>query len=539
MEPIAHATIYEAFAAMAEKQARKRVLVFFGSEWTFAELRTQSDQLAASLLQLGIAPGDRVLLYLHNIRQWLVAFFALQRIGAVPVAASALATQQEVLLTLKQTGARVVICLDSHFGYVMRARESTVIETVIVTRLTEMLPWWKRVVDFGLKTTSRGTFARGPGVVSFGSCLAVSSPSLPPYAGKAEDTMLLCFTSGVQGDPKGIPYTHALFLQSCVAPRYVSECLVPIGEGVLLLGCSLCECLGIVSALCTLICAGETLILAPEENIDAFMAAIQRYRVTHLLGSPDLYRGFLQNSRLDAYEMTSLKYCLVGGDILPRGLAEGWRNRFEQDLYTSYALTETCGLVACCPPVDRIPTGAAGKLFSNQSVLLVDPQTLTNVPTGVPGEILVSSDHMPTAYVEAPAQTEGSFIQIEGRWWFRTGDIGRLDEDGWLYYLSRGTDLIHFRDQVIVAAEIERVLEAHPAVMRAAVVGIPDPDTGERIKSFLVLTPGSKGINSQKLMDWCREKMPSHMVPQYIEFRDMLPTTKEGKLLKRELLVQD
>lgn len=224
---------------------------------------------------------------------------------------------------------------------------------------------------------------------------------------------------------------------------------------------------------------------------------------------------------------------------MPQEVAERWLKRFGKPVYQGYGATETCGRVSLTPMGENPPGGTAGRVTALQKVKLVDPDTLAPVPPGEPGELLVSSDHMVTAYWNKPEETADCFVRIEGRLWYRTRDIVCIDENGWLFYLDRSVDTIKHKGYRVAASEIESVLQEHHAVVASCVVGIPDEKVGERIKAFVVLKTDIKGISAYELMKWCRERLSSYKVPQYIEFRDMLPKSKVGKLLRRELRAEE
>jgi len=247
----------------------------------------------------------------------------------------------------------------------------------------------------------------------------------------------------------------------------------------------------------------------------------------------------LEHGRLDYYDLSSLKYCFCGGDVLPQEVAERWLRRFGNPLYQGYGTTETCGRVSLTPMGEKAPAGSAGRVTPLQKVKLVDPDTLEPVPPGEPGELLVSSEHMVRGYWNKPEETAACFIEREGRLWYRTRDIVRIDEEGWLFYLDRSVDTIKHKGYRVAASEVEAVLQEHPAVIAACVVGVSDERVGERIKAFVVLKENIKGVSAYELIRWCRERLAPYKVPQYIEFRDMLPKSKVGKVLRRELRAEE
>jgi long-chain acyl-CoA synthetase len=224
---------------------------------------------------------------------------------------------------------------------------------------------------------------------------------------------------------------------------------------------------------------------------------------------------------------------------MPQEVADRWFERFGRPVYIGYGATETVGGVSMTPPDQTPPPGAMGRVLPNKEVRIVDPALLTSVPEGEAGELLVHSDPMVTEYLNKPDETHAAFIDLDGKRFYRTADVVRTDADGWLFFVDRTVDTIKHKGYRVSASEIECVLQDHPAVIASCVVGIPDPKVGERIKAFVVLKKDVKGITGYDLISFCRQRMAAYKVPQYIEFRDMLPKSKVGKLLRREIRAEE
>jgi len=315
-----------------------------------------------------------------------------------------------------------------------------------------------------------------------------------------------------------------------------AEGLVPEGEGVTLLAAPFYHIIGQMDAMTPLLVTGETVIVMPRVVLDAMFDHIQRYKATRMFAVPALYRMILEHDRLDFYDLSSLKYCGTGGDVLPVEVGRRWFKRFGVPLYQGYGATELCGAVSLSYAQDGIPPeGAAGRISPGSKFRLVDPETMEPVPQGEAGELLATSPYAVKAYWNKPEETEKCFSIIDGEVWYRTRDIVEIDSQGWLYFRDRSVDLIKHKGYRIAAAEVERVLQEHPAVIAASVVGVPDERVGERIKAFVVLKEDIKGVSGLELINWCKERLAPYKVPQYIEFRDMLPKSKVGKFLRREL----
>jgi len=205
-------------------------------------------------------------------------------------------------------------------------------------------------------------------------------------------------------------------------------------------------------------------------------------------------------------------------------------------MYQGYGATETAGIISICYSEDGVPPeGSVGKINPGTEYKLVEPGTLEPVAPGEPGELLVTSPYAVTGYINKPEETVECFLNLEGKTWYRTKDIVKIDENNWVYFEDRAGDMIKHKGYRVAAAEVERILEEHPAVISSSVVGIPDEKVGEGIKAFVVLKEDIKGVSSYDLQKWCRDRLPSYKVPAYIEYRDMLPKSKVGKFLRRQL----
>jgi len=249
-----------------------------------------------------------------------------------------------------------------------------------------------------------------------------------------------------------------------------------------------------------------------------------------------MYRMILEHDRVDYYDLSSLKYCGTGGDVLPIEVADRWFKKFGIPLYQGYGCTETCGAISLSYACDGVPPeGSAGKVSPGTKFKIIDPDTLEPLPPGETGELITTSPYAVTGYWNKPDETEKCFLNIDGEMWYRTGDMVDVDENNWLYFRDRSVDMIKHKGYRVAAAEVERVLQEHPAVIAASVVGIPDEKVGERIKAFVVLKEDIRGVSGWELTRWCHDRLPSYKCPSYIEFRDMLPKSKVGKFLRREL----
>ncbi len=531
-------TVYEQFLRVVKEGPSRTALIYLGRRYTYSELREAVETLAGALHRLGLRKGDRAILYLPNSPQWVISWLALLRLGVMAVPISPIYTPADLSYMAQDSGAKAIFCLDTNFGYVAQVLPETQVSFVVVTNMADPLPWWKRLIGLAFDKVPRGHFSRGAGVYTFRELMKGPAASPPPHDAEPEDLLEMLYTGGTTGLPKGVPYTHVVFLESITEQRSMSEPYIPKGTDRVIQGGPLFHILGQAMGLGALL-SGDTLVLLPRVNLDGLMDHIQRYRILTFFGVPTLYRMILEHDRLDYYDLSSLRYCFSGGDVLPLEVAERWKRRFGVPLYQGYGTTETCGRVSLTPMGEEAPPGSAGKVTPLQRVKLVDPDTLEPVPPGEPGELLVSSDHMVREYWNKPEETAKCFIEMDGRLWYRTRDIVRIDRDGWLFYLNRSVDTIKHKGYRVAASEVEAALQEHPAVIAACVVGVPDKRVGERIKAFVVLKEDIKGVSAYDLIRWCRERLAPYKVPHYIEFRDMLPKSKVGKVLRRELRAEE
>lgn len=362
---------------------------------------------------------------------------------------------------------------------------------------------------------------------------------LPPEPRQeGEELVEILYTGGTTKSPKGVPINAKLFLSQCHNSIQTTDPLFPRERNILLCGVPLFHILGQTLAL-GLILAGGTVILHPRATLDSIFVCIQRFRAKSVIGVPVFYRMVLEHRRVDQYDLGSVECWLSAGDVLPVEVGKRFHDKFGKYIYQAYGTTETGGGVTSCPVDILNPPKSAGRILPNKKYKLVDPVTLESVRSGEPGELLVSSENMPTCYLNKPEETRKSFIELDGEKWYRTGDIMSVDKEGNFFFVDRTVDTIKHKGYRISSSEVEATLQEHPAVIGACVVGVPDPSVGERIKAFVVLKEDIKGITGYDLIKWCRERLGPYKVPQYIEFRDMLPKSKVGKLLRRELRTEE
>jgi long-chain acyl-CoA synthetase len=528
--------IYNAFAAAAEKYGSKTAIIYLGTRFSYNRVVKLAERFAFSLRAQGIEENDRIVMYVPNSVQWVIAWLGIQRAGAVVIPITPIYTAHDLKYIANDSGAKYIVCSDTNYGYVKQVFPETGFKKAIVTRLTDILPWWKRLFGWAFDRVPKGKVSKDDNTISFKKMLSSGNHNshLPVLKNEETDTAEILYTGGTTKFPKGVPISHGLYLESAFEQIIICEPLFPPSDNVVIGSSPLFHILGQTTALSVLL-VGGSIILMPRVNLDAIFDSAQRYKAKTLIGVPTLYRMILEHDRLDLYDLSSLEYCFNGGDVLPVEINQRWRNKFNKPIYQGYGATETCGGVSMCPADEENPLKSIGKTVPSKKIKIVDSETLEPVPLNTPGELLVHSERMVREYWNKPEETEAAFVEMDGLRYYRTADIVSMDEAGHLYFVDRTVDTIKHKGYRISSSEIESVLQEHPAVIGSCVVGIPDPRVGERIKAFVVLKEDVKGITGYDLIKWCREKLVAYKIPQYIEFRDMLPKSKVGKLLRREI----
>lgn len=527
--------VFTQFERMCEKYPDRIAVIYLGEKFTYARLRNLIDRFATALHRLNVRKGDKILLYLSNSVQWVVSFFGIQKIGGVAVPVAPIYTSFEIEYMINDSGAETIICLDTNFGYVQDIFPKTGLKRIIVTNLADLLPFYKRAVGFLFDKIPNGIVKKEPHIHFFKELIRQPPEKLEVEIDPWTDLSYILYTGGTTGFPKGVPGNHMGMVS------YVRDIMEDVVGGYLQEGKDTYIAINPLFHIMALglfvaigLNYGNTTVLMPVPQVDAILKAIEKYRVRWFLGVPALYRMILENDRLDQYDLSSLRYCYCGGDVLPVEVFKRWKELLGVPIYQVYGSTEA-GHVTYSR-LDREPDlTSIGQPLKTRECKVVDPDTLEPVPVGETGELVVTSDYTLKYYWNKPDETSRSYVEIDGKVYYRMGDYVRLGEEGTIYYVERSADVIKHKAYRVSASEIEAVLQDHPTVIGACVVGVPDPKVGERIKAIVVLKEDARGVDASELMRWCRERLAPYKVPQYIEFRDMLPKSKVGKLLRREI----
>ena len=527
---------FSLFEEACRRDPGNTALFYLGERFSYGNLKELVDRFAFALLKIGVEPGDRVMLYIPNCPQWIIANFAINKIGAVMVPVSPIYTSFEIEYIIKDAEIKTVICLDTNFGYVREVMAKTDLQRVIVTDLVEFVSLWKRVVGYLFDKIPKGKIGKGKEVFFFKALIGdywTGPPEIKTDPWK--DLAYIMYTGGTTGFPKGVPGNHmgeVSYIRDIMDDVIGQD--IKKGSDVILMVNPLFHIMAKGFALAFSLNFGNTLVLMPSPEVDPILSAIQKYRVRWMLGVPALYRMILENDRIDQYNLSSLRYCYCGGDVLPAEVYKSWKERYGIPIYQVYGSTEAGHVAYSLLSKDPSPV-TVGKPLKSRRCLIVDPESLNPVPPGEVGELLVTSEYTLKSYWKKPEETRFSYVPLNGEIYYRMGDFVKQNDAGEIEFVERTADVIKYKGYRVSASEIEAALQDHPTVIGACVVGVPDPKVGERIKAIVVLKEDAKGVGSTDLTRWCRDRLAAYKIPHYIEFRDMLPKSKVGKLLRREI----
>lgn len=514
-------------------------LVFLGATLTYRELKEQVDHLASALAGLGVKPGDRVAIVLPNCPQNAITFFAVLRLGAVVVQHNPLYTEHELRHQLADCGATVVVCLDRVYPAVAKVQADTAVTQVVVTSLSDYLPRTARLrmrlpgrQAKRVRAQLQSPVPKGASVIRFPRLLASASvPARQAPVDPERDVAVLQYTGGTTGLSRGAMLTHHNLVSNAYMNR-VWDVGATVGREVTLGVLPLFHVYGLTVCLTSSILLGGTLVLLPRFDLDLVLDAIDRWRPTTFPGVPPIYKALADSPRVREHDLGSIRICISGAMRLPVEVQEQFERISGARLVEGYGLTETSPSTHCNPVVGERRPGTIGLPLPGTDcrvVDLADPER--QVPVGERGELVIAGPQVFARYWGQQDQA-GVFTQ-DG--YLLTGDIVTMDAEGWFTVVDRKKELIIAGGFNIYPSEIEQVLLRVAGIEDVAVVGVPDRYRGETVKAVVVRTPGST-LTAEQVQAACAERLTTYKVPQLVEFRDTLPRSTVGKVLRRFLV---
>ncbi|HET9317768.1 MAG TPA: AMP-binding protein [Vicinamibacteria bacterium] len=506
---------------------RRPAIIFYGREVTFAELDDASDRFAGWLRGHGLAPGDRVALYLENSPQFAIAYMGTLKAGCVNVCLNPMNKSAELQRDLSDSGARVLVSSDHGYPAVEAIRGETELAAVAVTSYGDFLP---ASPTLPVPPSFAAPPERFDRTESFLAVVADSKPLAVPEPRLLTDVALLQYTSGTTGYPKGAEITHGNIVANCELQRVYIDAHPE--EDVVLGVLPWFHITGMECQLNLSAYLGTPLVAIGRFDLETVLAAIQRYRCTATTLIATVNVAIASYPGTKNYDLGSMRTCCSGGAPVPEAVAERWEAVTGHKLIEGYGLSETTAPTHINPP-HRPKYGTVGLALPFTDVKLVAVEDgVTEVPPGQPGEVVVRGPMVMKGYWKRPEATRETLR--DG--WLSTGDVGCFDDEGYLRIVERKKDLIKASGFSVYPAEVEAALYRHPSILEAGVVGVPDPYRGEEVVAYVVLRPEAReGLSEQQIVDWSREQMAVYKAPRQVHFLDKLPRTATGKILRRAL----
>jgi acyl-CoA synthetase (AMP-forming)/AMP-acid ligase II len=511
----------------------RSAVTFYGKDISYGELNEMIDRTAWGLVNLGVAKGDRVAVYMENCPQFVIAYFAAQRAGGVVVPINPMFKQAELEYEINDAGAETLIGLDSLYPEVEKARGRTTLKRVI---LSSMKDFMSAETDLPLPEEAKCEKQTFRDTVDLLDLIRNSkSDFICRVCDMAADLALLQYTGGTTGTPKGAMITHHAL--ACAAMASVGW--FRHRENDVILGVTpFFHVMGQVNLMCASMVCGCRLLILSRFAPEVVARVIARYRVTFWVAATPMIISLLNLPDIKEYDFSSFRCVVTGGAPVPgelqKRLAELAPNAA---IAEGYGLSETASSGGATTPMFQYRPGFVGLPGINVDIRIMDRETESReLPPNQEGEIVIKGPSMMVGYWNKPEETK----QMLRDGWLYTGDTGFMDEDGYIKFLGRTRELIKCSGFSVFPAEVEDLLYRHPAIKEAAIIGVEDPYRGESVKAFVVLKEEYAGkVTEQEIMEWCKDNMAAYKRPKFVEFRAELPKSAAGKVLRRVLVEEE
>lgn len=530
------ATLVSIFNESAARFADRPAFSCMGGSLTYGELDRRSADFAAWLgKDLGLARGARVAIMLPNVLQYPVALFGILRAGMTVVNVNPLYTARELQHQLVDSGAEAILILENFAATLAKVVAETPVKHVAITAIGDLLPFPKNhIVNFVIRRVKKMVPAYElPGHLRLEAVLASGrGTGFEPVEVRPDDLAFLQYTGGTTGVSKGAMLTHQNMVANLRQMHAWIGALVEEGKEVVITALPLyhvfslvCNCLLFVSV------GGLNVLITNPRDIPAFVKELSQLKFTIITGVNTLFNALLQDAGFARLDFSHLKWAGAGGMALQAAVAQRWHEVTGKYVQEGYGLTETSPVVSMQPTaVDEVYTGTIGLPLPSTEVVIRDDDGKEQ-PIGEPGELCVRGPQVMKGYWQRPEATE-QVMYPDG--FLRTGDIATMDEKGFFRIVDRKKDMILVSGFNVFPNEVENVVALHPDVIEAACIGVSDPKSTEAVKVFVVKKEGAD-LDAAKLIAWCRESLTAYKVPKHVEFRDELPKTNVGKILRRAL----
>jgi long-chain acyl-CoA synthetase len=514
-----------------------KALHFMGKELSFQEVYLQAKRVAIYFQALGIEKGDRIAIMLPNTPQSVIAYYGSLMAGAIVVQTNPLYTERELEYQLKDSGAKIIVCLDLLYKRVTNAQKGTDLEHIVVTGIKDYLPFPKNLLYPIVQKKEYGKFEKakhGGNVHLWVNLLKETSGNVKTVdVDPKEDLALLQYTGGTTGFPKGVMLTH----HNLVANTQMSKAWMykmEKGKDVTLAILPFFHVYGMTAVMNLSIMMATKMVLMPKFDAEQLLKAIDKQKPTLFPGAPTIYVGLLNHPNLGDYDLSSIEACISGSAPLPVEVQEQFEKVTGGKLVEGYGLTESSPVTHSNFLWDKRVSGSIGVPWPDTDAKIFKSEDLEEAEVNEVGEIAVKGPQIMKGYWNKPEETEK--VLRDG--WLLTGDMGYMDEEGFFYVVDRKKDMILAGGYNIYPREIEEVLYEHESVQEVVVAGIPDPYRGETVKAYVVLKEGFVP-NEDELNEFCRKNLAAYKVPRIYEYREELPKTAVGKILRRKLVDEE
>ena len=538
-------SLWDNLAISARRYPDKAALVFFGRTVSYRALEMAAQRMAAFLHRLGVRKGDRVLLCMQNCPQLVLAHFAILRANAVVVPVNPMNRAEELKHYITDPQALVAITTADLAPELAKASNALAsaqrLRHLLVTEFTEAFDADAAGVDappaswnVWLCTCHGLPELEGGEVHGWQQALACSDP-VPDLLVGPDDLAVLPYTSGTTGLPKGCMHPHRTLMHNAVASSLWGNAT---SENVTLAVVPMFHITGMVSMMHATIYSGGTLVIMPRWDRELAGRLISRWKVTSWTNIPTMVIDLMASPNFAQFDLSSLNYIGGGGAAMPQAVAQRLLDQFGLRYAEGYGLTETAAPSHSNPP-DQPKQQCLGIPFMGTDARVVDPDTLQEMPVGEQGEILIHGPQVFDGYWSRPEATEAVFVELDGKRFFRTGDLGKVDADGYFFITDRLKRMINASGFKVWPAEVESLMFRHPAIQEACVISTKDDYRGESVKAVVVLRPDHAHTTEQEIISWCRENMAVYKVPRTVQFVNALPKSGSGKVMWRLLQEQE
>jgi long-chain acyl-CoA synthetase len=522
----------------AKRFPQNPALIFLNGKMPYSVLDASVNRLANALSDLGVKKGDRVAIYTANCPQYVISYYAILKIGAIIVPINPLYVAHEVEHQVNDAGAETIVVMSRFYPVVQKVRANTKLKRVIVTSIKEYFPPIVKLLFTLLKEKKGGdSFVLAPGDHEWGALLSKYSANKPGHVAKSSDTAVLLYTGGTTGVSKGAELSHRNIVANAVQCRYwfgIKD--GDEGTDIILTALPLFHSFGMTTCMNLGMFIGGALILIPNpRDLHDVLKNIATHKPTVFPGVPTMYVAINNSPETPKYDLRSIKACLSGGAALPVEVAKRFKEITGANLVEGYGLSETSPVVTANPVFGDNRVGTIGIPFPDTEIKVMDLETGSKeLPVGEAGELAMRGPQVMKGYWNRPDETA---IAMRGEW-FYSGDIGTMDADGYIRIVDRKKDMIIAGGFNIYPRDVEEVIYQHPKVQEVVVAGLPDRYRGETVKAYVILKAGETAT-PEEIMEFCKGKLAKFKVPTTVEFRDTLPKSMVGKILRRVLVEEE